>query len=208
VKTLFRWIALVVAGFVTVVVGWSAAELYLHNNVSVYRENGLLENLQTLLLAIGFLVYLLCIILGHGPERLLHGCGALLCYTFALRELDIDRLDLPAVFKLIGAGTGRNVTIAAAFILLATIASLKPPTYAKASALFLKSRGGRVLLLAGLFLLVGDLFERGRAIVHHVYFEEVLELCGYALIALSAASALTDTDRQARESAPDLLPPP
>jgi hypothetical protein len=53
----------------------------------------------------------------------------------------------------------------------------------------LRNRTGFVTLTAGLFLIVGDMFEK-IDVPYHVLYEESLELLGYAFL-LSAAARLS-----------------
>jgi hypothetical protein len=168
---------------------WTAYAVFVRGQAHIYAENRLLENVQAVVLAVACLVFLASAVRHQGADRLVLLLCSLLCYSFVLRELDVERLDVPEVLKLIGSGTGRNVTLAAAFIALFSCAAMQGSRCKRVVADFLRSRAGVLLLAGGAFLLLGDGAEKFKTLAHHVYFEEVLELLGYVSILLSAFAA-------------------
>lgn len=160
-----------------------------NGNTHIYAENGPLENVQACVLAAAFLVYLVNAATERQSSRLILLSCSLLCYSFMLRELDVEQFDLPHPLIAIASGTGRNVTLAIAFAALLFYA-VKNFSYYKTAALqFLRTRSGVLLMLAGVFLYVAEFFEKNSAIPHHVLWEEVIELFAFTLILLSAFTA-------------------
>jgi hypothetical protein len=47
------------------------------------------------------------------------------------------------------------------------------------------------LIAGGVFLFIGDFFEKYEAIVNHVYWEEISEFFAYVLILVSSLAALS-----------------
>ena len=117
---------------------------------------------------------------------------SLLCYSFVLRELDVEKFDIPYPLIFIGSGAGRNVTIAVAFIAILACAALGNfRVYEKAAKGFIKSRSGILLIAGGVFLFIGEFFEKYEAIVNHIYWEELSELFACVLILVSSLAALS-----------------
>lgn len=124
---------------------------------------------------------------------------SLLCLSFAFRELDVERLDVHSVFKLLGSGTGRNIILGLAFTTLIVYAATKFSYYKKACIMFSTSKPGILLISAGLLLIVGCVFEENESIIQNVFFEEIFELGGYSLIFLSAIGANSFVPPQERK---------
>jgi hypothetical protein len=168
---------------------WTAHSVFILNITSIYAEHGLLEKIQAILLAISCIVFLMPIALEKKPEKLILLFCSLLCFSFLLRELDVKNLDIHSTLKLIGSGIGRKIILAVAFTALFSCAAFRFRYYTQVSVSFLKSKSGILFTLGGLFLIVGDLFEKRSSIIHHVFWEELFELCGYCFILLSAFAA-------------------
>jgi hypothetical protein len=83
------------------------------------------------------------------------------------------------------------VTIAVAFIAILACAALRNfCVYEKAAQGFIKSRPGMLLIAGGVFLFIGEFFDKYEAIVNRVYWEETSELFAYVLILVSSFAAL------------------
>ena len=179
---------------------WTAHSVFILNITSIYAENGLLENTQIILLAISCIVFLIPIAIEKKPEKLILLFCSLLCYSFILRELDVERLDVNNTIKFVCSGVGRYTTLSVAFIALFSYAAFRFSYYKNANVSFIRSKSGILLMSGGLFLIVGDLFEKRSTIIHHVYWEELFELCGYCFILLSAFAANAGLNRITRRS--------
>jgi len=195
----FDLLCLVICVFLFAVVLWSAHAVYVLGDVAVYDENGPLENLQAFLLAISCILFLVPVVMQKNSEKLLLTFCSLLCYGFVLRELDVERFDVPEVVKFIGSGIGRNISLIVGFTIIVIYAGFRFSYYKRAGILFLKSRPGILLMAGGLLLVIGDLFEK-RHFIHHAFFEELFELSGYVSILLSAIAANCKRTLSARES--------
>lgn len=167
-------------------IGWVSYIVFQENAVHIYAENSLIENMQAYFLAIASSVYLVIAIFEHRSDKLIIVFCTVLCLGFLLRELDVERFDVPYALILIGSGTGRNLILATAVLVILGCATLRFSHYKMVSACFLKSRPGQLLITGGVFLLVGQFFENNHSITHHVFLEEIHELFGYFLILLSS----------------------
>ena len=157
-------------------------------DVGVYDENNLLENTQAVILALSFLMFLMPILNSGRRDRLLAAFFAMLALGFILRELDVERLNVPNLLVLLGSGDGRNILLATGFSCILVIALFNFRYYLNLASCFLRARVGVTAMVAGIFLVLGDTFE-SIDITHNVLFEESLELMGYAFF-LAASSSL------------------
>jgi hypothetical protein len=184
---------------------WTAHSVFILNNTDIYVENGLLENIQAILLIISCIVFLIPIAVEKNPEKLILLFCSLLCYSFILREVDFDELDVNDTIKYFFSGVFRNISITVAFIVLFSCAAFRFSYYINASISFIRSKSGILLMSGGFLLITGDLLEKSSSIIHHVYWEELLELCGCCFILLSAFAAnagLTGKKQPYRSSSP------
>lgn len=168
------------------VIFWSLFSGVWLENSSVFKENGLLENTQAFTLTITLLFFLVPTFNRFRSDRLLGVFFSFLTLGFILRELDIETFDLPNVFILLGSGQGRNLLLAVGILSTIGFALFKFRYYLDLSICFLKSRTGFAAIGAGIFLVVGDIFENVQ-IPFSVLYEESLELMGYSLLLLAAS---------------------
>jgi hypothetical protein len=160
--------------------------LVMGNNTQIYAENGLLENIQACILVIAFAVYLVNAAIEKRPGKLIPLFFSLLCYSFLLRELNIETFDIPYPLQFIGSGSGRDISLAIAFFAVFFYAATNYSFYRKAVISHLKTRAGWLLIVAGVLLVVGASFEDYHSITHHIFIEEKLELFAYILILFSS----------------------
>ncbi len=161
--------------------------VYFLNQVSIYIENGILENTQVIVLIISMLVFFFSVFNPKREDKLILIFFSFLCFSFILREVDVETLDIPNTLKIIGHGMYRNIMIITGFIIISTYAIYhnKHLCYTKLY-IFLVSINGILIMMAGILLYLGDFFEHYNSITHHVFLEEICELSGYILLLLSA----------------------
>ena len=121
------------------------------DDTDIYAENSLIENIQVILLAIASIAYLLPIMIEKRSDNLVFLFCSLLCYSFVLRELDLEKLDVPAALKLIGPGASRNALIGVALIAIFSYAGVHLSHYKGVVRKFLKSRQGILTAVGGGF---------------------------------------------------------
>ena len=171
---------------------WATYCVFVNGHFHIYAENGLIESIQAYLLAVACAVYLATAALEKRSDKLILLFCSLLCYGFILRELDVEKFDISSALIFIGSGVGRNTTLAVAVAAICLYAALTDLNhYRKTAAQFLRSGPGALLMAAGVFLVIGDLFEKNKMIAHHVFIEEMAELFGYVLILLSSIAGNT-----------------
>ena len=69
----------------------------------------MIENIQAILLALGIFVFLFPH--QHNAYSSLQYALALLCFSFLLRELDVEKLDIPVILQTLGSGPGKRVLL-------------------------------------------------------------------------------------------------
>jgi len=156
-----------------------------------------LENLQALLLVSACVIFISAILRGQRSDKLILFACALLCYGFFLRELDVQKLDVPPLLILLGSGSGRNLTLLLTTLLLLVMAGRNARHYVRAVKAYMRLPLFWLFLAAAVVLYLGDYFETADALLHHEFIEEGLELLAYGLILLAALSAHLMTTLQA-----------
>ena len=172
--------------FILAIVLWSFYAVMLLDDPSVYAENNLLESTQALTLALALVFFLVPVFDSVRNDRLIAVFLSLLSLGFILRELDVEQFDLPNLLILLGSGKGRNLLLGTGLLLTLVTALFKFRYYLSLSRCFFRHGAGIATLFAGLFLVVGDIFEK-IDIPYHVLYEESLELLGYAVLLLAAS---------------------
>jgi len=172
--------------FILAIVLWSFYAVMLLDDPSVYAENNLLESTQALTLALALVFFLVPVFDSVRNDRLIAVFLSLLSLGFILRELDVEQFDLPNLLILLGSGKGRNLLLGTGLLLTLITALFKFRYYLSLSRCFFRHGAGIATLFAGLFLVVGDMFEK-IDIPYHVLYEESLELLGYAVLLLAAS---------------------
>jgi len=165
---------------------WSSYSVYVLNQPSIYAENGPLENIQVFTLSLACLVFFLPAVCQERNDKLFQLFLSLLCLSFVLREVDIEDLNVPNILISIGSGTGRNVLLIIGFIAIFSSMLFNLTHQKKVLKRYVLSKGGLLLVTAGILLCIGSLFEEMTLVAHHAFFEEMSELTGYVIILLVA----------------------
>lgn len=176
----------VTQALILAIVLWSFYAVMLLDDPSVYAENNLLESTQALTLALALVFFLVPVFDSVRNDRLIAVFMSLLSLGFILRELDVEQFDLPNILILLGSGKGRNLLLGTGLLLTLATALFKFRYYLSLSRCFFRHGAGIATLFAGLFLVIGDMFEK-IDIPYHVLYEESLELVGYAILLLAAS---------------------
>lgn len=187
--TSVKKISSLVQYFIIGVIAWSFYGVIGLNDFNIFDENNLLENTQAFVLLLVFFLFLVPLFEPFRGDKLIAVFFAILTLAFLLREVDIEKFDLPKILILLGSGNGRNILLALGFLSTLGFAFFKFRYYLDLARCFLRNRTGFATLVAGLFLIVGDMFEK-IDVPYHVLYEESLELLGYAFL-LSAAARLS-----------------
>ncbi len=128
---------------------------------AIANENGLMENLQALTLGLGALYCLLAATRQarrHGQFVLLS--LALGLFGFFLREVDVEKLDLPASLIALGSGAGRNLLLLGGVLALLVVFVRNFRELGSQLVAFLKHEACVPLYLGVGCYLAGDLFDK------------------------------------------------
>jgi hypothetical protein len=200
----FRLIFAAVTGAFLVMFLWSGYAVLILNQPEVYAENGPIENTQVGLLAISCFLFFMAAVWGKRPDKLPLLFCSLLCYSFVLRELDFEKMCVNPVIVFWGSGVGRDIHEAILFSGIGIYSLCYFKYYANMAARFLTSRSGLLLMMGGLSLLLGHIFEECNGWIYREYFEELFELLGYQYVLLSSIAVYSD-DRCPEPSTMPLL---
>jgi len=152
----------------------------------VYRENGLIENLQTLLLALSAISFLACVRLKQFTNRWLMYAFAFICYSLLVREIEIIRFDIPASIKMAMTGRGRTVIFIVVFAMLAYYGARNFWPNVAAGLHFAKSVRGYLVFAAAASMVAAHILEEVTHWRYVTYLEEIIELGGYGMLLLAS----------------------
>lgn len=171
-------------------------EAEISGNTKIAIEDHDLENTQVILLFVSGVIYLQTLIYAQKGQRLFPSAGALLCLSFILRELDVEKFDLPQVIILIGHGLGRNILLISLWLLVIVIFIRNYKHYLEIAVYLLMTRSALLMIAGGLLLIVGDLFEdRVFGVNFHQLYEELSELNAYYFILIASLNLMFDLQR-------------
>ena len=165
-------------------------EMFYEGNSSIHAENHFLENAQVAACVLAMLVFLGAAFAGGEKAKAIPLFFAVLAFAFILRELDVERLDLPKFCRDLGSGIGRNILVSALFVGVFAMAFLKFKFYLNAAFKFMRMRAFYWGVMAAAVLLLSDITERTHPVSHYEFWEETLELAGYTLFLIAATYML------------------
>ncbi len=154
-----------------------------HITSDVAAENGILENLEVLFLFLAMLFFLYAS--RHVSLKTIGWFSAVVCFSFILREVDVEDLSLPQWLIVIGSGKGRNALIVA--LSLFTLWQLFKQINYRMIVPLLATRFAFYMYWVFLCLVLSWLFDKGvvKSDSSNI-FEELSEVNAYALILFSA----------------------
>ncbi len=151
---------------------------------SLHSENSILENSQIAFLVLAAVGYLLFQSSAQ-DERIIQVAIALLCFSFILREIDLEHLNLPSLFIALGSGIGRNILLAVLWISLGTFSYFTVKNRVSFIKKFVTSIEFLILTAAFLLLVISAVMDKQViSLTHNMLFEELAETNAYFLIAL------------------------
>lgn len=156
---------------------------------AIAEENRLLELGQVIFLAGAALVCFIRMTAGEMTKRLFpFGFLFLFFLTFLLREVDVEDFPLPDIVVLLGSGPGRDILLAAAWIVYLFLLVRRPVRLPEIWYGFLTSRLG-IYFTAGIFCYLAAMpFDKNMLDLSQsalLFGEEGLELTGTFLLFLA-----------------------
>ena len=157
----------------------------------VHAENALFENIQAVCLVFAALLYAASSLGNRSTERVELVGLALLCFSFSLREIDIELIGLPQFIEQALIGDGRTATL---LVLWSGYFAFLLRQAVELSILIKRQFDtglSRYLLVSAGLLLTGALLDRGLITPDHPrLFEELLEVNAYLLLFIPAAKSI------------------
>jgi len=149
-----------------------------------HSEDAALENAQVVFLMISTLGFLFIMPFRH-TEKPIHIAISLLCFSFILRELDLEDFNVPSFIKLLGSGQGRVLLLASLWALLAFYGHKAIKNKIRYLKTFFSSPLFSVLFTAFLMLIASAVLDKKIFnIGQSRFFEELAETNAYMLISL------------------------
>jgi len=180
----------------------ACTHLYFEGSEQLTGENGFLENMQQLLLALAGIAFAIHVLSPKSSQPKIRSLGLLaLCITFLLRETDVAVPDQVDWLTFWVDETGKKILVAStwAMVLCFAISHRDWRSFVKSSFVFDTTFWS--LALAAVTLSIGWAFDRGHVkATHALLIEEQSEVVGYTLMLLaagqftSAVSQLTTSD--------------
>lgn len=182
------------------VAAYASYEVFVHGNMLVTEEDGPIEILQALILALSLVLFLRAAFVDKWSERAIVLFCAMICYAGILREVDFDKMELGAFADFMLYGAGRHATIILGFAAILGYAAYHWRRYLKSSIRFLGSSRGILWIGAGLLIFLSQEIEHSD-IQYAQFYEEITELVAYYLILSSSVLMLRGNPAAAEESA-------
>lgn len=192
-------IALFLSGIAFVAVAaYSSYEVFASGNMLVTEEDGPIEILQAVILALCFVLFLRAAFVDRFSERAIVLFCAMICYAGFLREVDFDKMGLGAAADFMLYGAGRYATIIIGFAAVLGYAAYHWRRYLKLSAKFITAPRGILWIGAGLLIFLSQELEHS-SMQYAQFYEEIVELMAYYLI-LSSATLMLCGKTERKES--------
>lgn len=177
----------------------------------IYGENNIIENIQVILLIITTVICLVISILFERWKSYFALPLALLCFSFLLREIDTERLDLPTSIIMMTSGSGRTLLLVTLWLSTIYCLLVNNTLFRAALKCFIHSLSMRLLCLCALCLVISYLFDKHASdFIYRTVIEETSEICAYYILCLSALtlpssmSYFTNTDyKQTQDFKPE-----
>jgi len=149
----------------------------------LHDENHLFENLQAILLGCGVLVSSLLLRSTTDLDGFVWAGLGLLCFSFLLRELDVEQLPLPALLQAASTGSGRTALLGSLWLAFGGAFLLRQRDKWQFIRRFAASPVFSCLSLA-LLLLVGSALMDKELLpfAHPRLLEELFEINAYAFM--------------------------
>jgi len=160
--------------------------LYLYPEVDT-GEEGILEISQSIFIAFSMIGFAYHAFISKEIEAKLASFGlSLLSLTFLVRELDVEKFDIPSfLIILLGSGLWRNLLLGSLWIILLVLTFKYISVEKKKIVAFLFSTYGQLLMFSALMLVLGVMMDKNvfsLELLTTRFYEELLELLGYCFL--------------------------
>nr|WP_320136416.1 hypothetical protein [uncultured Amphritea sp.] len=160
----------------------------LDDQVTIYKENGVLENLQAgiLLLTCFYMVRVGKNL--QGSSRYAAWMFAWICLAFFFREFDVRKTDWPEPAHMIFGKPGQYIWFLPLFYILAQVFR-NIRFYLRNTLLYLLSPMMLYVILGGVLLIIAGIFDKQVIPTENKFWEEYLEIAADAYLFLAALLA-------------------
>ena len=197
--TLPRFVVIAVIANLAVIASVIASDLH-----GVHAENALFENIQAVCLISAALLYALSSFGNKSTDRIELMGLALLCFSFSLREIDIELFGLPPLIEQFFVGKGRTATLLVLWGGYLALLLRQPIGFVDLIKRQFDSGLVAYLLIAACLLVCGAVFDRGILMLNHPrLYEELLEVNAYLLLFIPAAKAIMAVARKPQDQSVD-----
>jgi hypothetical protein len=197
--TLPRVVVIAVIANLAVIASVIASDLH-----GVHAENALFENIQAVCLIFAALLYALSSFGNKSTDRIELMGLALLCFSFSLREIDIELFGLPPLIEQFFVGKGRTATLLVLWGGYLALLLRQPIGFVDLIKRQFDSGLVAYLLIAACLLVCGAVFDRGILMLNHPrLYEELLEVNAYLLLFIPAAKAIMAVVRKPQDQSVD-----
>jgi hypothetical protein len=163
--------------------------LFLYPEINT-EEDGTVEAAQSIFIALAMVVFAYHAFISKEIKSKLASFGfSLLSLTFLLRELDVEKLDIPSFLIMLGSGTGRNLLLGSLWIILLILTFKYKSVEKNKIVSFLFSIPGQVLMFSALMLVLGAMMDKNIFSLQNLttrFYEELLELLAYIYLFVAA----------------------
>ena len=173
-------------------------EMFYAGDTSIHAENHFIENMQAAVCAMSMFCFLAAAFVNGEKAKAIPLFFAVLSLAFILREVDVERLDVPEIFKTLGSGNGRNILISALFVGVFAAAFMSFKFYLGAVFKFVRTKAFHWGVAAAAVLVLSDIVERMQSVPHYEFWEETLELVGYTLFLIAGIYQLPNPIEERR----------
>lgn len=164
------------------------------NKVQISHEHGPMENAQAWCLVLGcFLFGILAWRSQSADYRILFGSLALFYASFVLREVEVEDLNIPEFFILLGSGDGKKYLLISCWLTAFGFFLGNFGSTWSAFKQWLKTPAGLTISIGGAFYLFGMPFDKkmfGLPYEENVLFEEMLESIATLWMLISAGMSI------------------
>jgi len=159
--------------------------LFLYPEINT-EEDGIVETVQSIFIVLAMALFTYHAFISKEIKAKLASFGlSLLSLTFLLRELDVEKFDLPSFIIMLGSGAGRNLLLGSLWIILLLFTFKYKSVEKNKIVSFLFSVPGQILMFSALMLVLGAMMDKNIFSLQNLttrFYEELLELLGYCYL--------------------------
>ena len=169
----------------------------------IYKENNWMENIQAAVLVVCCAVFAYQSFQFYDRHRHIALFLSILCFIFAFREVDADKLDWPTWLVFLLAEKGRAIFFIIAFVYLGLILREARYYFANLRAYMTTSLVVYVFIAAFFLIVLSSAFDKKVIkISYWIFFEELSELVAYCLLFVASLDIVRALNRVKTKIAP------